>query len=152
MATAKVRKSLRISEWIAAWTKLVQDAEAVNTTQDGLDMLAAELHVSATLRRAADARYEKAKAAIIDNFTDKIDKIKSRAVATEIKASGTIEGVDYTLLIHAAKPVKRLDADKLLTELAKLGIKQSILDKAKEGAYKSNAPAVTLEPVYKDHS
>lgn len=125
--------------------RTLQAITAPKTTQDSADKLAAELAISTFIRQHADARYEKAKARVISEFTDTIDGIRRRASDDMIKYTAYIDGADWKIEAAAAKPQIRVSTDDLRTELVKLGVDIKLIDRAIKKVEKKSQPALTLK-------
>jgi hypothetical protein len=126
----------------------ISEFPAPKTTQDALDVAAAELMVAGLLRSASEKRYEAAKKTVVDAYDIEIAKLRNDAAENMVKSTKTIIGVDWTLTLNVNKPSIRVDADDLRTALVKQGVKAELIDKAMKSVEKKSTPALIITPTW----
>ena len=123
----------------------ISDFPAPKTTQDAVDKAAAEYATANLIRQYAVKRYERAKSEIVDAYEERIDEVRGLATKNMSKSSYTIIGADWQITLHASKPVVRVDANDLRTELVKRGVNADMIDEAMKEVEKKNTPALSIE-------
>ena len=122
----------------------IQDFAAPKTTQDAVDVLAAEYAVANLLRIHADKRYEAIKRAVLDEHAVDVAKVHNGAAETMSKTVASIVGEDWALTLSANKPASKVDVDELRTELVRMGFNVDKIDKAIEKVKKKTTPALSI--------
>lgn len=112
-------------------------------SQDPLDQAAAEYAVAAAIASYADARKNHAKKALEEVASATIDATRNRARQHMSKQSGQVSGALRTVLITCNAPAMRLDVDQFVNELIKAGVKQNIIEAAREKSMKQSSPATS---------
>lgn len=112
-------------------------------SQDPLDQIAAEYSVAATIASYAEARKNQAKKALEEAASKTVNETRERAKQFHSKQSGQVSGAVRTVLITCNAPATRLDADQFVNELIKAGVKQSVIEAAREKSMKQSSPATS---------
>lgn len=112
-------------------------------SQDPLDQIAAEYAVAAAIASYADARKNLAKKRLEEAASKVINDTRERARQHNSKQSGQVSGAVRTVLITCNAPAMRLDADQFTNELIKAGVKQSVIEAAREKSMKQSSPATS---------
>ena len=126
--------------------KIQQTLDKLNDpvqSQDPLDAIAAEYSVAASIASYAEARKNTAKKALEEVAAKQINDTRERAKTHKSKQSGQVSGAVRTVIITCNAPATRLDADAFVNELIKAGVKQAVVEAAREKAMKQSAPATS---------
>jgi len=118
--------------------------KAPGTTQDALDVMAAEFATANYIRMHAEKRYNEAKLRVVDEYADRVADVKSKATQDMMKATLSIAGGDWRIEFAANKPAMRTDVDELRTELIKRGVHVDTIDAAINKVSKRSSPALTV--------
>lgn len=129
--------------------KAIDSVQPPATTQDKHDQRASELHVAGLLRSLCEARYNAAKNAFIEDFSDTVQQVRGSASEMMLKTVDNLEGPDWISTLSAARPVISVPHDAFVIELIKLGVKREHIDKAAQKATKKATPALTISCVEK---
>lgn len=123
----------------------ISDFPAPKTTQDAVDKAAAEYATANLIRQYAIKRYDRAKAAIVDAYDEKVVEIRAIATKRMEKSSYTIIGADWQIVLNVNKPVVSVKVDDLRTELVKRGVNADMIDEAMKEVEKKNQPALSID-------
>jgi len=151
MTTTKKSETLKTFEEVKKMLPLearciqsIQDFKAPRTTQDRLDIAAAEFATANYLRQQADKRYDIAKSVIVGMTNDEVELIRKQAMETMTKSTISMAGEDWCITLACNKPASSCKSDDLRTELVKLGVKVELIDAAIKKATKYFAPALNI--------
>jgi hypothetical protein len=122
----------------------IQDFKAPRTTQDRLDVAAAEFATANYLRQQADKRYDIAKSVIVGMTNDEVELLREQAIKTMTKSTISMAGEDWCISLACNKPATKVDAYDLRTELIKQGISVDVIDEAIVKVTKKSTPALVI--------
>ena len=151
MTTTKKSETLKTFEEVKKMLPLearciqsIQDFKAPRTTQDRLDIAAAEFATANYLRQQADKRYDIAKSVIVGMTNDEVELIRKQAMETMTKSTISMAGEDWCVSLACNKPATKVDAYDLRTELIKQGISVDVIDEAIVKVTKKSTPALVI--------
>jgi len=124
---------------------LIRTFKPLPTTQDAVDQAASELYTADLLRRNAEARYEAAKHAIMENHSITVDLVRRTATERMQKYTDYTLGEDWRIEISANTPSKRVNVNELRTELIRRGVKVDLIDACIKEVEKTSAPATIIK-------
>jgi hypothetical protein len=122
----------------------ISEFKPPKTTQDAVDVIAAELYTATLLRQQAEKRYEAVKKLAVDTNMNVIAQLRNDATENKRKETQDVVGEDWCLNINVNKPATRCDAQDVKTELIKRGISAKLIDEAITAATKNNMPALSI--------
>ena len=151
MTTTKKSETLKTFEEVKKMLPLearciqsIQDFKAPRTTQDRLDIAAAEFATANYLRQQADKRYDIAKSVIVGMTNDEVELLREQAIKTMTKSTISMGGEDWCISLACNKPATKVDAYDLRTELIKQGISVDVIDEAIVKVTKKSTPALVI--------
>jgi len=122
----------------------IAEFKAPRTTQDRLDIAAAEFATANYLRQQADKRYDAAKSVIVGMTDNEIALLRNQAVETMTKSTISMAGSDWVITLAANKPASKCEVSDLRTELIKKGISVDVIDQAIAKVSKHSTPALII--------
>jgi len=122
----------------------ISEFKPPKTTQDAVDVMAAELYTATLLRQQAEKRYEAVKKLAVDTNMPLIAQLRNAAAENKQKETQDVVGEDWLLNINVNKPASKCDAQDLKTALVKRGINAKLIDEAITEATKYNMPALSI--------
>lgn len=122
----------------------IADFPAPRTTQDQVDVMAAEYATASLLRQYAEKRFDTIKKNLIDEYGVEIAKIRNEAVEKMIRTTDIVNGVDWSISFAANSPATKLDPVVFKTELVRRGVNVKLIDEAETVAIKKSTPALII--------
>jgi hypothetical protein len=117
-------------------------------TQDKLDIAAAEFAITNAVRKYGSARYDRSKEVLLDLIIAEVDKVRERAIDSQVTATHAIHTQNFHITLRANAPAKKVDVTKLITELLKAGIAREVITACTERATVEAAPALYINVDY----